>query len=135
VQFHKGVGIIQRGVSRIGVGGEPLQSERLPPSTRPQGLTFIERTGRGLLLHVHVVPGAAKTEIAGMHGDRLKIRVKGAAVEGAANRELLRFLADLFEVGPSYLEIVRGASDRRKTVRLPPGVDLDATGLPQPPRG
>jgi uncharacterized protein (TIGR00251 family) len=107
----------------------------LARSTRQEGLPFVDRTANGVLLHVHVVPGATRTEIAGLHGDRLKIRVKAAAAEGAANRELLRFLADLFEVGPSYLEIVRGASDRRKTVRLPPGVDLDATGLPQPPRG
>jgi uncharacterized protein (TIGR00251 family) len=106
--------------------------------TRSSGspaLTFIDRTDRGVLLHLHVVPGAARTEIAGLHGDRLKIRVKARATEGAANRELLRFLADLFEVGPSYLEIVRGASDRRKTVRLPAGVDIDAVGIPQPPRG
>jgi uncharacterized protein (TIGR00251 family) len=82
-----------------------------------------------VLLHLHVVPGAARTEIAGLHGDRLKIRVRAPAADGAANRELLRFLADLFEVGPSYLEIVRGASDRRKTVRLPPGMDVDAAGL------
>jgi uncharacterized protein (TIGR00251 family) len=102
---------------------------------RPATLPFIERSDRGVLLHVHVVPGAAKTEIAGLHDDRLKIRVRAAAVEGAANRELLRFLADLFEVGPSYLEIVRGVTDRRKTVRLPPGVDIDAAGLQRPPRG
>jgi uncharacterized protein len=98
-------------------------------------LTFIDRTDRGVLIHLHVVPGAAKTEIAGLHGGRLKVRVKAAAAEGAANRELLRFLADLFEVGASYLEIVRGASDRRKTVRLPAGVDIDAAGLPHPLRG
>ena len=113
----------------------PVQSTRVPPSSGSPALTFIDRTDRGVLLHLHVVPGATKTEIAGIHGDQLKIRVKSAAKEGAANRELLRFLADLFEVGPSYLEIVRGATDRRKTVRLPTGVDIDAVGLPQQSRG
>jgi uncharacterized protein (TIGR00251 family) len=108
---------------------------RVSRSSRPGTLPFIDRSDRGVLLHVHVVPGAARTEIAGLHDDRLKIRVKAAAAEGAANRELLRFLADLFEVGPSYLEIVRGASDRRKTVRLPAGVDIDATGLQHHSRG
>lgn len=105
-----------------------------PPPGLP-ALTFVDRTQSGVLLHLHVVPGAARTEIAGLHDGRLKIRVKARATEGAANRELLRFLADLFEVGPSYLEIVRGASDRRKTVRLPPGVDIDAAGLAQSHRG
>jgi uncharacterized protein (TIGR00251 family) len=102
----------------------------LSPSSPPRRLTFIDRTASGVLLHLHVVPGAAKTEIAGIHDDRLKVRVKARAVEGGANRELLRFLADLFEVGPSYLEIVHGASDRRKTVRLPPGLDVDSLGIP-----
>ena len=44
-----------------------------------------------------------------MHGDRLKVRVNARASEGAANRELLRFLADLLDLPPSALEIVRGA--------------------------
>jgi uncharacterized protein (TIGR00251 family) len=113
----------------------PVESSRVTPAPGSPALTFVDRTDRGVLLHLHVVPGAAKTEIAGLHDGRLKIRVKARAADGAANRELLRFLSDLFEVGASYLEIVRGESDRRKTVRLPAGVDIDATGLPQPPRG
>jgi hypothetical protein len=106
----------------------------LKPAARPQRLEFVERASEGLLLHLHVVPGAKKTEIAGLHDGRLKIRIRAKAVEGAANRELLRFIADLFEIGPSHLEIVRGLHDRHKTVRLPPGVEIDATGLPQPRR-
>ena len=73
-----------------------------------------------------MVPGASRTELGGLHGDRLKIRIKAKATEGAANRELLRFLAELFGIAPSTLEIVRGATDRRKTVRLPSGVDVSA---------
>ena len=96
--------------------------------TRPSSTdaAFVDRGAEGLLLHLHVVPGASRTEVAGLHGDRLKIRIKAKASEGAANRELLRFLADLFGLAPSTLEIVRGATDRRKTVRLPPGVDVRA---------
>ncbi len=59
-----------------------------------------------------------------MHGDLLKVRINARAVEGAANRELLRFLAALLDLPPSALEIVRGAAARRKTVRLPAGCDL-----------
>ena len=106
----------------------------MKPAARTPRLEFVERAAEGLLLHLHVVPGARKTEIAGLHDGRLKVRVRAPAVEGAANRELLRFIADLFEVGPSHLEIVRGLNDRRKTVRLPAGVEIDATGLPQPRR-
>jgi uncharacterized protein (TIGR00251 family) len=107
----------------------------VPPSARPRSLGFIDRTEKGVLLHLHVVPGASETAIAGLHGDRLKVRVRARAADGAANRELLRFLAELFEVGPSYLEIIHGVADRQKTVRLPPGLDIDAAGLQRPPRG
>ena len=92
----------------------------------PAGAAFLDRGAGSLLIHLHVVPGASRTELAGLHGDRLKIRIKAKATEGAANRELLRFLADLFDTAPSTLELVRGASDRRKTVRLPPDVDVSA---------
>jgi uncharacterized protein (TIGR00251 family) len=77
-----------------------------------------------LLLHLHVIPGARRTELAGMHGDRLKVRLNARATDGAANRELLRLLADVLQLSPSALEIVRGAADRRKTVRVPANVDL-----------
>ena len=59
-----------------------------------------------------------------MHGDRLKVRVNARAVSGAANRELLRFLAEMLDLPPSAREMARGAADRRKTVRLPAGSDL-----------
>jgi uncharacterized protein (TIGR00251 family) len=98
----------------------------------PPDAAFLERGSESLLLHLHVVPGASRTELAGLHGDRLKIRIKAKATEGAANRELLRFLAELFDLAPSTLEIVRGATDRRKTVRLPPGADVSATIAREP---
>ena len=98
----------------------------LPSPVSSNDAAFLDRGAESLLLHLHVVPGASRTEVAGLHGDRLKIRIKAKATEGAANRELLRFLADLFGLAPSTLEIVRGATDRRKTVRLPPGVDVRA---------
>ena len=43
------------------------------------------RTPDGWLLSVHVQPGARRTEVAGMHGSALKIRVAAPPVEGKAN--------------------------------------------------
>jgi len=54
---------------------------------------FVQPTCQGYLLLVHVVPGASRTEIAGLHGGRLKVRVAARPEKGAANRELLKFLA------------------------------------------
>jgi len=45
-------------------------------------------------LLIHVQPNARRTEVAGRHGDAIKIKVAAPPVNGAANAELIRFLAD-----------------------------------------
>jgi len=69
-------------------------------------------------LHVHVQPRASRTEVAGPYGDAVKIRITSPPVAGAANEELLRFLAARLRIPRSALAIVGGASSRRKTVRV-----------------
>lgn len=71
-----------------------------------------------ITLQVHAQPGARKTEVAGVHGDCLKIRLAAPAVEGKANAELRRFLADAFGVPLKNVVLVRGESGRRKTLRI-----------------
>jgi hypothetical protein len=78
---------------------------------------FSEDKGR-LLLHCHIQPNASRTEIAGLHGERLKIRLAAPPVEGKANDALVRFLAGRLGVPGSAVSIVRGQSGRRKTVRI-----------------
>ena len=74
---------------------------------------------------VHVVPRAKVTEITGRHGDAIRIRLAAPPVDGAANAELVRFLAERLDVPRSSVAIVRGASARRKTVAVH-GVTTDA---------
>lgn len=71
-----------------------------------------------LLLAVYAQPGARKTEIAGIHGDALKLRLSAPAVEGKANACLIDFLAGRLAVGRSAIELVSGASARHKLVRV-----------------
>ena len=63
-------------------------------------------------------PGAKRTEVAGVHGDALKIRLAAPPVDGKANAELVRFLAAEFGVPAARVTLVRGAAARRKTVRI-----------------
>lgn len=74
--------------------------------------------GDALVLSLHVQPGAARTEVSGLHGDALKIRLAAPPVEGRANAALLRFLADVFEVPLRQVTLVRGETSRQKTVRV-----------------
>jgi len=53
-----------------------------------------------------------------MHGDAVKIRLKAPPVDGAANDELLRFLAARLGVRRQEVEIVGGAAARGKRVRV-----------------
>jgi uncharacterized protein len=71
-----------------------------------------------LILELHIQPGASNTAVAGMHGDRLKLRLAAPPVDGEANRALVRFLADRLAVTQRDVEILRGAGGRSKTVQV-----------------
>ena len=71
---------------------------------------------------IHVQPRASKTEIAGWHADAVKIRLKSPPVDGAANDELIHFLAKTIGVSRRDVQITSGATARRKRVKIK-GVD------------
>jgi uncharacterized protein (TIGR00251 family) len=70
------------------------------------------------MLLIHAQPGAKKSELAGVHGDRLKVRVAAPPVDGKANAALMAFLGKLFHVPKSQIELVAGESNRQKSVLL-----------------
>ncbi len=67
-------------------------------------------------LVVHVQPRARATAVAGRHGDAIRIRLAAPPVDGAANAELVRFLAERLGVSRSAVQIAGGAAARRKSV-------------------
>jgi uncharacterized protein (TIGR00251 family) len=69
-------------------------------------------------LAVHVVPRARRTEVAGRYGDAIKIRVAASPVDGAANAELIRYVAERVGVARGAVTIASGATGRRKTVAV-----------------
>jgi uncharacterized protein (TIGR00251 family) len=69
-------------------------------------------------LEIHTQPGAKSSEISGVHGDCLRVRVAAPAVEGKANAALIAHLAEAFGVPKRGVTIVRGETARRKTVRI-----------------
>jgi len=78
----------------------------------------ITGTEDGVTFAVRVVPRASRNEIVGIHGDALKIRVTAPPVEGRANEALVAFLAKRLGVRKSQVEIVAGATSRRKMIRV-----------------
>jgi len=67
---------------------------------------------------LHIVPRARASAVAGSHGDAVKIRVAAPPVDGAANAELVRFLAARLNVPAARVTIVGGTRGRRKTVAI-----------------
>jgi uncharacterized protein (TIGR00251 family) len=78
----------------------------------------IERTATGIRLRLHVQPRASRSELAGRHGNAIKVRLTAPPVDGAANQALLRFLASRLEVPMSALSLVAGGSGRSKVVAI-----------------
>lgn len=72
----------------------------------------------GCELDVLVAPRAARSRLAGVHDGRLKIQLAAPPVDGAANTALCELLADTLDLPKSAIEIARGQTGRRKTVRI-----------------
>jgi uncharacterized protein (TIGR00251 family) len=69
-----------------------------------------------LILELYVQPGAARSEFAGKHGERIKVRLAAPAHEGKANAALVEFLADYYQVPRRNVRIESGLKSRRKRV-------------------
>jgi hypothetical protein len=72
----------------------------------------------GCVLRLWVGPSSSRPGVAGVRGDALRVRVTAPPAEGAANRALLRLLADLLGLRPADLILEAGAGGRQKRVRV-----------------
>ena len=73
---------------------------------------------------VHIQARASRNEMAGVHGEALKVRLTAPAIEDAANAALIEFLADRLGVGRAAVRIVTGQHARRKLVEVL-GIDAE----------
>lgn len=81
-------------------------------------MSFYRWDGADLILDCHLQPKASCDEFAGLHGERLKIRLTAPPVDGKANAKLLAFLADAFAVSKSQVSLESGQQSRQKRVRI-----------------
>jgi len=71
------------------------------------------------IITIRVIPRAKKSEISQVLADgTIKIRLTAPPVEGKANQALVRFLADVFDISPSNIEIISGKKGRKKVVLI-----------------
>ena len=77
---------------------------------------WYRKTPDGWLLTLHIQPGAKKSEVVGLHGDALKVRIASPPVDGKANEALLAFIADQLGLPKRAVQLVKGDTSRAKTV-------------------
>ena len=71
-----------------------------------------------IVLTLQIQPRASKNEVCGIQDHALKIRLTSPPVDGAANKLCREFLARLFKVPKSAVEIISGETSRHKRVRI-----------------
>ncbi len=81
-------------------------------------LPFLTTFDDSLILNVYVQPRASKNQICGIQGGELKIRLTSPPVDGAANKLCREFVADLFEISKSSVDIISGQTSRHKRLRI-----------------
>ena len=78
----------------------------------------IEEKDGGVLLRVKVVPNSSRTQIAGMLGEAVKIKVAQPPEDGKANRAVEELLAGVLGIPKASVAVVAGQTRPQKTVRI-----------------
>jgi len=79
---------------------------------------FASQAGSDVIINVKIVPGSSKTAIAGLLGDKLKIKVAAPPEKGKANENLIAFLADILSVKKSDITVISGLTNPIKQLRI-----------------
>ena len=78
----------------------------------------LRETETGVIFRIRVVPRASRSEVAGIQGDALKLRITAPPVDGKANEECIRLLAETLGVKKGQVTIIAGHASRTKTVTV-----------------
>lgn len=69
------------------------------------------------VINVRVVPNAKKNDVL-EEADKLKVHVNAPAIEGKANKTMIKILAEFFNVKKSDIRIIRGEKSREKVIKV-----------------
>ncbi len=87
--------------------------------------TLFDEVEDGLVLRLHVQPGAGRTQVTGTFGTALKVKVAAPPEAGRANEAVIKLLAESLDVDAKTIELQAGDKSRSKTV-LVRGAAADA---------
>lgn len=81
-------------------------------------MSVVEGTDGGVTIRVKAVPGAKREQVAGVLGDRLKIKVSAPPEGGKANAAICALIAKRLGVKLDAVSVVRGMTNPEKVVRV-----------------
>ncbi len=74
--------------------------------------------GDSFTIDVLVQPRASRAKIGPRHDGRIKIAVTSPPVDGEANAAVIELIAKSLGISRGAVEVIAGASSRRKTLRI-----------------
>lgn len=80
-------------------------------------MNLTERAG-AVTFDVLVQPRASRAKLGPIHDHRLKVAVTSPPVDGEANAAVIELFAKQLGVPKGRIEVIAGASSRRKTLRI-----------------
>lgn len=81
-----------------------------------------------IILDIYVQPGSRKSQLVGLHGNALKIKISAPPEDGKANLEVIRFFRKLFLLNKNQIEIISGERSRNKRLKIY-NIDLNLKNL------
>jgi uncharacterized protein (TIGR00251 family) len=76
--------------------------------------TWLKNHQNGTVLLLYIQPGASSTMFSGLHGDRLKVKIKAPPQDGEANQALQDYFSSVLKIAKSKVFLIRGESSRHK---------------------
>jgi uncharacterized protein len=80
--------------------------------------TCVESTPQGVKIGIKVVPGASRSKVAGVLGDRIKVAVSAQPEGGKANVAVLALFVKVLKVAKGDVEITSGFTQPRKILAV-----------------
>ena len=98
--------------------GQARQAADSRTGTAGDEYAWLRPQEAGVLLFVHLQPGARRNGVCGTHGGRLRLAIAAPPVDGRANEALAAWIAGTLGVPRRQVRIAAGERSRDKTVRI-----------------
>lgn len=79
---------------------------------------YIINTPNGVIFNVKLVPNSSFNKIVDFTNEFVRIKISAPPLENRANKELIEFCSDLFDISKSKITIVSGEKSKLKKVLL-----------------